>query len=312
MTDNEELRHFYTTDFITEVLKPDHDYLLHCVLAFSAFHLVEQNEDLLRTAKYEQRSQYQVKLEEYLTAAHTHYNASIRSFRRSLADITTENSHAVFVCSSYLFVTSVAESAQSLRWNQTHNPTERAPQSVFSLLKWLPLLRGAKAVALEGETWSNIRQGPMATMFRLKDFNGLSNREKWDETSIYLDRLSTSFQENSEAKYGTICISAINLLCHFMRKKDDEPETRAAFTWALEVDPVFMNLLECENSEALLVFAAYCVLLHSQKWRWWIKDWPANTIRAIEPMLGEQWKGMLEWPLQTTEENSRIFNMKVN
>jgi hypothetical protein len=302
MTSNEKLRQFYQTDFITEVLKDD--YLLHCILALSAFHLVEQNEELLKTAIDEQRPQYQSKFEEYLTAAHTHYNASICSFRRSLANITPENCHALFVCSSILFVTSVVESGHSLKWNNTCNSTQRVPHSGFSLIKWLPLLRGAKAVALERETLGRVLTGPMARMFATKDFSGLASRERWERNLIYLETLSTSFRENSGAKVSGICISATDLLRKFMKEKVDEPETAVAFMWALEVDPVFINLLECETSEALLVFASYCALLHSQSWRWWIKDWPANTIRVIEPMLGDQWRGMLEWPLRTTEENS--------
>jgi hypothetical protein len=207
------------------------------------------------------------------------------------------------VCSSYLFVTSVAKSSHSLRWSNARDSTLGPSNAVLTFLKWLPLLRGAKAVALEGETWDRIRRGPMALMFRLKDFENLSCESRWEDNLLYLERLSTLFRGTSEENVASVCISAIELLRRFMEKKKEEPETCAAFMWALEADPVFMHLLECGISEALLIFSSYCILLHSQSWRWWIKDWPANTIRAIEPMLRERWRGMLEWPLRTTEDD---------
>lgn len=295
------LRQFYRVGFLDEVLK--HNYLLHCVLAFSAFHVVEQQEQLLKITPYDQRLEVESKLEEYLTAAHTHFNASVRSFRRTLTGITKENCDALFVCSSYLFVTSVAESAHSLRWNSSHSSLPR-PSHVSSFLKWLPLLRGAKAVALTKDIFVQIKSGPMATMFTVPDFLGLTCRERWEENFLYLEKLAAAFQEHSEEKVLAICLPAIEMLREKMREKHAQPETTAAFHWALEVEHAFMELLEAQVSEALLVFSSYCVLLHSQNWRWWIKDWPANSVRTLEPMLSEHWRGMLDWPLLVTEDRS--------
>ncbi|KAE9965191.1 hypothetical protein Vi05172_g1785 [Venturia inaequalis] len=301
LTNHETLRQFYRVNFLDEVLK--YDYLLHCVLAFSAFHIVEQQEELLKAIPSEHSYEIESQLEEYLAAAHTHFNASIRSFRRTLTGITIENCHALLVCSSYLFVTSMAESAYSLRRNSARSSSPR-PCHISDFLKWLPLLRGTKAVALTGDIVTQVKTGPMASIFTNDDFVGLTCRGRWEENFIYLDKLVEAFQERSEATVLVICLPAVEMLREQMRKKHAEPESAAAFHWALEVDCIFIELLEAQASEALLVFASYCVLLHSQNWRWWIKDWPANTVRMIEPMLSERWRGMLDWPLKVTEDRS--------
>lgn len=295
------MRQFYRVDFLDEALK--HDYLLHSVLAFSAFHGVEQQERLLKVTPHENISKVESQLEEYLTAAHTHFNASVRSFRRSLSSITKENCAPLLVCSSYLFVTSMAESAQSLRWNLARSSSPK-PSQVSSFLTWFPLLRGAKAVATTGDIYMQVKSGPMAAMFTITDFVGLTCRERWEEIFLYLDKLTEAFQVHSEQRVLAICLPAIELLREQMRDKEGEPEAAAAFHWALEVEHAFIDLLETEASEALLVFSSWCALLHSQNWRWWIKDWPANTIRLLAPMLSDHWRGMLDWPLLATEDRS--------
>lgn len=301
LTNHEELRQFYRANFLDTALK--HDYLLHCVLAFSAFHLVEQQEESLKAVDIEQSAVVESQIEEYLTAAHTHFDASIRSFRRALTDITHENCHALLVCSTYLFITSVADCAQSLKRTSTRRSSPR-PSHISSFLKWLPMLRGAMAVALTGDILTKIKTGPMASMYTTDDFVGLTCRERWEENFVYLDKLEEAFRKHSEEKVLAICLPAIELLREQMREKQARTETAAAFHWALGVDQAFVELLEAQTPEALLIFSSHCALLHSQDWRWWIKDWPANAIRTIERLLSKSWRRLLDWPLQVIKDRS--------
>lgn len=62
-TDSEVLRDFYRTDFLYEASK--YGCLPYCVIAFSAFHVVEQNEELLQTATYDQKPEIESVIEEY-------------------------------------------------------------------------------------------------------------------------------------------------------------------------------------------------------------------------------------------------------
>lgn len=136
---------------------------------------------------------------------------------------------------------------------------------IFSLkfLKVATFASWHQGCSVYGRNVSSDQISTVANIFTIKNYEGLTSRNRWEQTFVYLDRLALAFQESSEEKVRIICLAAINMLHCFMRDKEGESETAAAFHWALEVDHVFMKLSKYQTSEALLVFCAYGVLLHS-------------------------------------------------
>ena len=92
--------HFYQTDFVSEAFKCD--YVLHCLLGLSAFHLVQQNQELLQNAPAEQQPYISSKIEDYLLAAHFHQNAGLSTFRQELTDVSISIPQSTFPYSRYL------------------------------------------------------------------------------------------------------------------------------------------------------------------------------------------------------------------
>jgi hypothetical protein len=54
------LQQFYRTTFVTEALKAD--WLLHCILGLSAFHLAQQHQEIAETSDEAQKSIVQSKV----------------------------------------------------------------------------------------------------------------------------------------------------------------------------------------------------------------------------------------------------------
>jgi len=169
-------------------------------------------------------------------------------------------------------------------------------------MKWLLLVRGIKAII--NETSGLVRSGPMAPMISVPWKEKYeSNTGKVDEhVTAYFNRLCAAFVECSEPRVSEVCISAVKLLQKSFAGMAYERNSSLAFFWPTQVPPDFILLLESKRPEALVVLASYCVLLHTQNWRWWVSGAPANMLRAINGMLNEQWRGWLSWPFRAIRD----------
>jgi hypothetical protein len=167
-----------------------------------------------------------------------------------------------------------------------------------TVTKWLILLRGVKDVLRHTFEW--VKAGPMAPALNPRSTLGYDYEigAVPEDATMYLDLLSSAFREHSEPEVTDACIAAIKLLRKSWAGVANGCDFGVAFYWAIFLDDAFMALLDRKTPEALLVFGAYCVLLHSENWRWWMKGWPKNMLRMVEGMIDEQWKGWLRWPAQ--------------
>lgn len=118
------------------------------------------------------------------------------------------------------------------------------------------------------------------------------------DVTHYLDCLSAAICKYSEPEVSKICIAAIELLRKSWMGIVGGSDFGVTFFWAVLIGDDFMALLEMKRAEALLVLGAYCVLLHSYNWQWWMRGWPKNMLGTIEGMMEERWKFWLQWPWQ--------------
>lgn len=301
ITDHASLQQFYRTDFISEALKSG--FLLRCLLALSAFHLADQNRELLDAVDEEQKPAILSKTKGYLAAAHGHYNAGLSSFRDKLQNITSENCHALFGCSCLIAMTSFAQSCDGVR-----SVTERIysldanQESGFSIIKWILLVRGVKTVRDAAQDW--IHSGPMSPIRENSGNEGYKQDagQVDEDITLYLDKLSTAIRHHSDPDGADTCIAAITLLRKSFAGVACGCDFSVVFMWPVHVKAHFIDMLESNRSEALVVLASFCVLLHTQNWRWWIKGWSSNMFNAIEGNVDKLWKPWLAWPLQVIED----------
>jgi hypothetical protein len=170
------------------------------------------------------------------------------------------------------------------------------------LSEWIILVHGIPSILNHNESLLSLRQGPMATLLESRDnfSTAPSGHEPMDGMAAsYLSSLSEAFREQSDPKTYKVCQSSIEKLHDALSGLSRSRDVVLAFTWPMLVDPDYFGLLEQKNPEALLVFACYCVLLHSISSRWWIKDWPRTILKFIKALLKDRWMPWLKWPLET-------------
>jgi len=180
--------------------------------------------------------------------------------------------------------------------------TPTGPPLSALLSEWIILVRGMPSILYHKESLSSLKHGPMATIMKLRDNLRTTgdDQEMIDAMAAsYLSSLSQAFREHSDQKTFEICQSSIEKLHEALRGLSRSRDTVLAFKWPMMVDPEYFSLLQQETSEALLVIACYCVLLHSISSRWWIKDWPRSILKSVKPLLEDKWMPWLKWPLET-------------
>ncbi|TAQ84862.1 hypothetical protein B7494_g6818 [Chlorociboria aeruginascens] len=292
---------FYQTGLITEALKSD--YLLHAILGFSAFHLKQQHQDILESTNEEQRLSISTKIEAYLVAGRAHCSAAIPPFREHLVNITPENCHSLYACASIIFAISFIESHDNLASFNAVEGTANENQGPGQIVtKWLLLLRGIRTVA--SQSWAWVEAGPMAQMADRSRYKGYEHNiaQVDEDITTFLNQLSAAFSQYSEFEVSTICIAAIDLLRKSFAGVASGCDAGVVFFWPALVDADFITLLESDRPEALLVLASYAVLLHTQSWRWWIRDLPQSIHKAIEGKLDGRWMEWLSWPAQAIRD----------
>lgn len=283
------IQRLYQSDVIKEAFK--YDFLIHSVLALSAFHLASQQQQNCQSCQASPAS----KLDRYLHAARAHYNAALQSLRQNLVNITSENCHALLPCSALIFVTSIAQ------WRNDDVAEHQSSQSMVSpalgrALEWINLIRGIRTIVDSAGDW--IRTGPMSPIINGKVNEQYETGAPEEDIASRLNGMSAFISENFDRGVFGVCDAALELLRKSFAGITIEDPTLMAFLWPALVSNEYSKLLETQNPGALLVLAYYCALLHRINSVWWMRGWPAYMIGIVNHNLDSRWRSMIQWPLE--------------
>ena len=274
LSDHVRIQECITTSLIEVGLQ--HDFLLHAILALSAFHKVHLQQPPTRSSTPDQ----------YVLAAHMHHTSALHIFSQNISRIDSENCHALFGCAFLLFTTSLAR------------PRGDDQTSTASFSEWMNLIRGVPVILYDADKIGWLSAGPLAGLFQLHPEVPELRFDDILKTSALeiLDRLSsTIFETSITATYATCRGPLLSLRSSFDNLGRVEG-ARVALGWVARLSRDYMALLDGASPEALLVLAYYCVLLHTLNHRWWIKGWPRYMLECIRPVLEEKWLVWLDWP----------------
>lgn len=70
------------------------------------------------------------------------------------------------------------------------------------------------------------------------------------------------------------------------------------FSWVTRVPREYIQLVEAQDREALVILAHYAVLLTRTNMVWWLEGLGSNFVKAIAMALGAQHWRLIEWPIQ--------------
>ncbi|KAH8884999.1 hypothetical protein GQ53DRAFT_696849 [Thozetella sp. PMI_491] len=262
-----------------------HRYLLHHILAMSAFHLAYLRPD-------EQRRYY-------CMAAH-HQSQGIGATRAALESLDVESCHALFMAGSFLALGGFAALAVNAQEETTRTLVEDAVET-FGLLK------GMSAVLLSWE--KTLHDGPFAKLFDLTPPHH-SSLSFWNDMNEGLIILSDHLAEKLVGEPSTFAIVNQELLgiteiSKHSLETSTVPELRFIMHWPSVVSNAYINLLRARSPAALTLLSYYCVVVHAtESMTWFTRGWATRLIKSIETILPPDWGDAIEWPIK------RILKMR--
>ncbi|KAI9724517.1 MAG: hypothetical protein M1812_000585 [Candelaria pacifica] len=279
--DDFELLHHYTTSTcltfaMTPVLEnlwsktvPQeafaHDFLLHGILALSAFHLSY----LLAERKAH-----------YGSLAKQHYSLSISSFRKELQDPSSEAGGALLAFSIIAVVATFANSSTVI------SPVEgRANGALDDLIGVAALQRGVPAIV--GAMQGSVRQKGILTPIVEAWMTPAADFELPDGVQSALQRLEETCRGASPD--GTEGYSAaIDHLRTAFRRALTKGSRLLALEWFISLSDGFISAAKAHDRAAVTILAHFGVILHYCRDFWWVGDEGKKIVEEAAEVLGDE------------------------
>ncbi|KAE8448284.1 hypothetical protein EG329_009715 [Mollisiaceae sp. DMI_Dod_QoI] len=263
-------------------LAHSHPFLLHGLLALSALHLAHTTPS--DSALHSQ----------YLLSAITHQETAMPIFRSSIAAVTPETSHAVFIFSHLLVLYCFASESQDERLLILSPTPDLLPI-------WLQFLRAG--CRLLCHVWGDLEAGPVKAL-----------ASAWDIPELELDGGRTPFVEDllshiplsktedawSEDENKVYTDTAILLGRAFTNRALDIAFTTwdALRIWPMCISKEYMEMLRNQHPGALILLAHYCVLLKNIEGNWYFDGRATGLLRSVLGCLDQKWMKAVKWPIE--------------
>lgn len=259
-------------------------FLVHQILAVAAFHQAYLHPG--------QRSDHSLH-------ASQHQNRSIEGMRGHLANITSENCHALFMASSLLLVGAFASFA-NIRPNDSPLIEGQRPPTVEDMIDVFILDRGVASVLQSSEEC--IQAGYFKDLFHFQTH---------DKSNAFMPRLAEELRSLSAAIRGEPDIDRmvvvlvdleIRKLIDAIEKAvitTDDAEMRVTTYWPITIAEDYIQLVRQRNEVALLVLMYYCCIMYRAEGKtWFVKGWGISVATDVERLISRRWREAIKWPLE--------------
>ncbi|KAL2023329.1 hypothetical protein VTK56DRAFT_3067 [Thermocarpiscus australiensis] len=254
-----------------------HVFLLHQILAFSCLHLAYLHPH---------------RRQEYSLRASHHQTVGIRGMRMALANISTENCHALFAAAIILFVSALAASS-------TNSDAAEGPAVDKLVDVWL-LVKGIGSVL--NSSHHLLRAGPLSELF--------AQRGDPEQVSVTLNRVILALEDflahlvetEPDRTVRAVIHSEAERLVAAIREavvRTMAPEYRVVAAWPILMSDDLVPLLRGRNQAALALLSYYCVVFHAAESQYWfMKGWASAVARDISrATVGSPWDRHSAWAL---------------
>ncbi|KAF2688334.1 hypothetical protein K458DRAFT_440034 [Lentithecium fluviatile CBS 122367] len=263
-------------------------YLMHEILALSAFHLAFLEPD---------------KRKEHFALGIHHQDHALRGMRKGLRDITEANASALFATSTLITL-----SVWASRGQDALEPGPNTQNAIDDLVDIFALIQGMGIVV--GAAQMTIVHGPFGPIFR-DPAHETSDQPMFAQILEHIPGLMAiienkeSIEEEVRRELVTFVALAHDTLLRSSRPCMDNRELRFLFFWPLHLSPNFLYSLRQRHEGALVVLMYWAVVLYaSEPIYWFMKGWPDRTMRAIsEAVVDPEWRAAIEWPLHFIERH---------
>ncbi|KAL7783811.1 hypothetical protein V8C37DRAFT_396810 [Trichoderma ceciliae] len=266
----------------------DYDPLLSAIFSLSLLHMIfsESQVGLTKDELFAYRAQY--------------FEATLRHHREAIGSMDHHTADSVGFTSIILILDAFA----SLRERRIQPHTLYKPPT-----EWLQMCRGVRSVF--GFGLRIVGKDPDSALSMISK-----------GAACFVDR-DVVFSEANGARFAHLLSGDADEI----RDNDDNEAYEAAVTYIgsiaagkeagevplivarrLTIFPVvipghFITLLDMLRPRAMVILAHYFALAFTLNGLWWIGDSPAKEIEAIKANLGDEWSGMMEWPMQMLRDH---------
>ncbi|CAJ0544035.1 Ff.00g040500.m01.CDS01 [Fusarium sp. VM40] len=251
-----------------------HPFLMHQILAVSAFHLASLNPS---------------ECQENLSRAFKHQHHAICGIRGEVATVTPRNCHALFAGSSLLFIGAFAACARTSGGD--------LEQKVNDLFSAFTLIRGVSSILTSFK--DVVRNGIFGGFMECNSYAKgtgllLSLVERLGFITQSLDAGKVDHVVKSQAGEAIFALGE-----SVGRASTASPELNVAIIWPMIIKDGFLQLIRERHPAALVVVAHYCTVLHAVGSEFWfLENWGHDLLDAIVDGLPPCWHEAVAWPLE--------------
>jgi hypothetical protein len=233
-----------------------------------------------------------------------HHDLSLQGFREEINQINENNSAALFLNSTFIFMYAYVVTGSLFDTNDVNvNATTRTSQVLGA--DWIPLVRGVKTVLNPG--YSSVRTGPLRSILEMGNWDELPLDEHSGPEDRQIVRLQEIWrdQEHSELYDETLHllrkINAWIMQCNspleaVRARSGNNQDYSAPFIWTAIAPEQFFKLLQQRQPHALCIFAYFGAVVQSLDKYWWMEGCAKSIVSVIDECLGPYWSHHLEWP----------------
>ncbi|KAK5679656.1 hypothetical protein LTS12_029345, partial [Elasticomyces elasticus] len=176
--------------------------------------------------------------------------------------------------------------------------------------EWLVLLRGVRLII---ETQRNhLFKGPMEPqqteiddLMRQRHVNP-EWQGVWDEDRRHLHALRQLIQNTHHAHvYVPLVDNLLESFGDVYVKMSFQPSRigllQYVVGWLYRLPDEYIGLLQQKEPCALVILAAWSILLHYMRPTWYMRNWDIHVIHGILHALQDDWKDWVSWPIRRIE-----------
>ncbi|KAG7054449.1 fungal Zn binuclear cluster domain-containing protein [Colletotrichum scovillei] len=262
-------------------------FLLHQILAFSAYHLAYLQPDCRHA---------------YLMQAAQHQNDAINGMRGTLlGTISSTNCHALFASSIFLTLSAFATYPSYEKYNPSFSPID-------SMLDIFTLTDGMSMILRASD--DDLRKGPLREIFIRGSGDTTPSTVEATLQPLFerLPRLSSRLAEiglvEHEGKYAitnaVIALSECIAKVSTFNAMSAPVEFRAVFLWPILMTSDYLDMLRRRHPAAMVVLAHYCVIVHmAEPFCWFLNGWARSLVSLISQHLAATpWADLMAWPVE--------------
>lgn len=265
----------------------DFPSILHLILALAALHQSRDQPDAGPS----------------VDQADQHFTFGVSSVTSILSqyELTPENAQPVYLAAALICIIYFARGPR---------PGEYIVFSDAGHAEWLVLLRGVRLI-IETQA-SNLFKGPLAP--QASELDDLMKQRhvkpEWqgflDEDQQHLYALQQLIQSTQHANvYGPLVKNLVKSFEDIYVKMTIQPSRiglmQYVMGWLYRLPDEYIRLLEQKEPCALVILAAWSILLHYMRPVWYMRDWDVHIIHGIFHALHDDWKDWVSWPLKRIE-----------